>query len=113
MTLSFWLRDFIFMRFARLAAKKRLFSSRLTTACCGYLIDMTLMGFWHGITLDYIFYGIYHGVLLSLTDIYQKKSKFYAKHKNKLGYKAVSWAFTFCLVVFGFAIFSGQVRAFI
>lgn len=43
MTLSFWLRDFVFMRFVRSVSKHKLIKDRLTSACFGYLIDMTLM----------------------------------------------------------------------
>ena len=26
-----------------------------------YMINMTFMGFWHGVTLDYIIYGVSRG----------------------------------------------------
>ena len=42
---------------------------------------------WHGITPSYILYGLYHGLLLAATETYQKKSKFYKKHKNKTWYQ--------------------------
>lgn len=113
MTLSFWLRDFIFMRFAMAATKHKWFSSRLTTACLGYLTNMTVMGFWHGITPGYVGYGIYHGALLALTELYQKKSKFHKRYKNARAYKAFSWFVTFNLVMLGFAIFSGQVEMYL
>ena len=61
MTLSFWLRDFVFMRFVRSVSKHKLIKDRLTSACFGYLIDMTLMGAWHGLTIDFLLYGVYHG----------------------------------------------------
>lgn len=108
-TLSFWLRDFVFMRFTFFALKRKLFDSRLTCAVCGYLINMTLMGAWHGLTPDYLAYGLYHGALLALTDVFQKKSGFYKRHKRDLWFKALSWAVTINLVMFGFALFSGQI----
>jgi membrane protein involved in D-alanine export len=109
-TLSHWLRDFVFMRFSRLATKKKLFKSRLTTACCGYIINMMVMGIWHGLTVDYLTYGLYHGLLLAGTDVFQKKSKFYKRHKSARWFKIASWAVTINLIMFGFALFSGQVR---
>lgn len=110
MTLSFWLRDFVFMRFTRFATKRKLFKTRLQTACCGYLVNMTLMGAWHGLTPDYLAYGLYHGILLALTDVFQKKSKFYRRHRDALWFKVISWAVTINLVIIGFALFSGQIR---
>lgn len=108
-TLSFWLRDFVFMRFSRLALKRHWFKNRLTTACWGFVLNMTLMGAWHGLTVDYLLYGLYHGLLLAATEVFQKKSKFYKKHKKDPAFKALSWFITLQLVMFGFALFSGQI----
>ncbi len=107
-TLSSWLRDFVFMRIVRTSVRHKWFASRITTACLGYMANMTLMGFWHGITPDYIIYGLYHGVLLSATEVYQKKSKFYRRHKDSVMYQLASWFITINLVMLGFAIFSGE-----
>lgn len=112
-TLSTWLRDFVFMRFVRMATKRKLFSSRLQTACAAYMVDMALMGAWHGLTVDYLAYGIYHGVLLAVTEVYQKRSSFHKRHRKEGWYKVASWFFTLQLVVLGFALFSGQVSGLI
>lgn len=112
-TLSTWLRDFVFMRFSRAALKRHLLPSRLATACVGYLLNMTLMGCWHGITPDYVLYGIYHGVLLAINEVYEKKSTFYKRHRGDPVYRFASWAVTMVLVLFGFALFSGQVRIYL
>lgn len=108
-TLSFWLRDFVFMRFVRSAARHKWFESRLTGACMGYVVNMGLMGAWHGLTPEYLAYGLFHGVLLAATDAFQKKSSIYKRYKNELWFKALSWFVTVNLVMLGFAIFSGQV----
>ncbi|MBQ0000884.1 MAG: D-alanyl-lipoteichoic acid biosynthesis protein DltB, partial [Clostridiales bacterium] len=107
-SLSHWFRDFIFTRFVMYSAKKKWFKDRLTRACVGFFVNMGIMGIWHGITPAYILYGLYHGALLSLTEYYQKKSKFYKANKNKTGYKIASWAVTMQLVMFGFLLFSGK-----
>lgn len=109
MTLSFWLRDFVFMRFAQAAMKRKLFKKRLHTSLCGYLVNMTLMGAWHGLTPNYLAYGAYHGALLALCELYQKKSSFYKKNKERTWYKILSWIVTIQLVMLGFALFSGQI----
>ena len=66
------------------------------------------MGVWHGLTVHYILYGLYHGILLAVTEIYQKKSKLYKKYKKKTWYALASWGITLNLVMFGFLIFSGH-----
>ena len=107
-TLSMWLRDFVFSRIVMRFMRKKIFKKRLTTAMVAYMINMTFMGFWHGITLNYIAYGFYHGILMAAFEWYQKKSKFYKKNKNKTWYKMISWIITMHLVMFGFLIFSGK-----
>ncbi|MDO4298759.1 MAG: D-alanyl-lipoteichoic acid biosynthesis protein DltB [Lachnospiraceae bacterium] len=107
-TLSHWFRDFIFTRFVMYSAKKKWFHSRLQRACAGFFVNMGIMGVWHGITPAYILYGLYHGALLAGTEVYQKKSGFYKKNKNKQWYQILSWAVTMQLVMFGFLLFSGR-----
>lgn len=108
MTLSFWFRDFLFSRFMMLAIKGKWFSSRLTGASVGFVVNMLVMGIWHGIALNYILYGLYHGLLLAGTEVYQKKSGFYKKHKKEKWYQVVSWFVTLNLVMFGILLFSGE-----
>lgn len=106
-TLSTWFRDFIFTRFMVDSARKKRFKSRLTGATVGLIINMAIMGVWHGFAIHFIAYGLYHGLLLAIVEIYQKKSKFYKKHKQKKWYIALSWFINLNLVMFGFLIFSG------
>ena len=107
-TLSTWLRDFVFSRVFMEATKKKRFKKRLNTAMYAYMVNMLLMGFWHGLTISYIVYGAYHGILMAGFEYYQKKSKFYKKNKNKVWYKVCSWFITINLVIFGLYIFSGE-----
>ena len=107
-TLSTWLRDFVFSRVFMEATKKKRFKKRLNTAMYAYMVNMLLMGFWHGLTISYIVYGAYHGILMAGVEYYQKKSKFYKKNKNKAWYKVCSWFITINLVIFGLYIFSGE-----
>jgi D-alanyl-lipoteichoic acid biosynthesis protein DltB len=107
MSLSFWFRDFIYTRFVMLSLKKKWFKSRYTASYIGYLITMGTMGIWHGTEKYYIIYGLYHGLLIILTDYFERKSKWYKKVKNTKTWNVVSTVITFNLVCFGFLIFSG------
>lgn len=107
-TLSHWFRDFIFSRFMMTAIKKKWFKTRLNGAAVGFIVNMLVMGLWHGLTLSYILYGLYHGILLALTEIFQKKVKFYKRNKGKLWFQVSSWFITLQFVMFGFFIFSGR-----
>lgn len=108
-TLSTWFRDFVFMRFTRWVMRRKLLHDRLQVAMCAFMVDMLVMGFWHGIAWCYIAYGVYHGVLLAATQAMQKRWGFYKRHRRDGWLRVCSWAVTQVLVFLGFAIFSGQV----
>ena len=107
-TLSTWLRDFVFSRVLMQVIRKKWFKNRLHNATYAYMVNMLVMGFWHGLSVSYIAYGFYHGVLMAGFEVYQKKSNFYKKNKNKNWYKLLSWFVTMNLVMVGFFIFSGE-----
>ncbi len=108
MTLSFWFRDFIYTRIVMNALKnKRLKKFKYVSSYAGYFITMGLMGLWHGTSVYFILYGLYHGSLIVLTDLFQRKVPWYSKVKNNIAWKCFSIFVTFNLVCFGFLIFSG------
>ncbi|RSJ71027.1 Peptidoglycan O-acetyltransferase [Streptococcus oralis] len=107
-TLSTWLRDFVFSRVLMQVIRKKWFKNRLHNATYAYMVNMLVMGFWHGLSASYIVYGFYHGVLMAGFEVYQKKSNFYKKNKNQKWYKLLSWFVTMNLVMIGFFIFSGE-----
>lgn len=108
MTLSFWFRDFIFMRFTFFAMKKRLIRNRIRLSQIAYLLNFLIMGFWHGITWYYIVYGIFHAVAIIINDIWLRFKK---KHSDHIPHNKFTEAFaiflTINIVCFGFLIFSG------
>ena len=66
--------------------RKKWFKNRLHNAAYAYMVNMLVMGFWHGISVSYIAYGFYHGILMSGFEIYQKKKHFFIRNiKIKLG----------------------------
>lgn len=109
-TLSRWFRDFVFTRIMMLFVKKKVFKNRLNRMTAAFILNMTIMGIWHGLELHYILYGVYHGILLAATEYYQRKSSFHKNNNKKLWYKTASWFITLNLVMFGFLIFSGHIQ---
>ena len=109
-TLSHWFRDFIFTRVMMVLTRRRVGKDKLTRASLAFLINMGIMGLWHGLSPCYIIYGLYHGVLLSLTEVLQKKWKFYKKHKKDRWFIWTERIITFHLVMFGFLIFSNHLH---
>ena len=106
-SLSRWFGDYIFSRFVLNSMRKKRFKNRFTASHTAQIITMFVMGLWHGITLYYIIYGLYQGSTLVLTDIYQRKSKYYKKHKKEKWFQCFQIIVTFHIVCFGMLIFSG------
>ncbi len=108
MSLSFWFRDFVYMRLMFLILKKKWFKSRITASNIGYFALFLLMGIWHGLTWYYILYGIYHATWIVLTDAWLRFKK---KHQDKLPHNTLthllSIFLTFQGVAVSFLIFSG------
>ena len=108
MTLSFWFRDFIFMRFTFFAMKHKLVKNRIRLSRLEYFVDFLIMVFWHGLTWYYIVYGIYHALAIIINDIWLR---FKRKHRKQIPHnKFTKWFaifLTFNVVCFSFLIFSG------
>lgn len=108
MTLSFWFRDYIYMRLMFTLIKKKVFKSRIVASNVGYFALFLIMGIWHGLTWYYILYGFYHAALICLTDAWLRYKK---KHKKELpSNKFTHWLSVFLTchaVFFSFLIFSG------
>lgn len=108
-TLSTWLRDFVFMRLTRALVRHRLIRDRVRVAQVALVANMLVMGLWHGLTVDYVAYGLYHGALLAGTQWFQKRTSLYRRLRSRRWFGVLSWLVTVQLVMLGFAIFSGQV----
>lgn len=107
MTLSFWFRDYIFMRFVFLASKKHWFKNRNVLSSVAYMINMLVMGFWHGVTWYYILYGFLHGSALVINDWWLRYKRKHLHIKTNAFTKGVAMFITFNFVVFSFLIFCG------
>ncbi|GAA0078963.1 D-alanyl-lipoteichoic acid biosynthesis protein DltB [Clostridium sp. CTA-5] len=106
-SLSKWFGDYIYSRFVLNSMRKKRFKNRIIASHFGQILTMLVMGFWHGITWYYIIYGLYQGIALVLTDIYQRKSKFYKSHKKEKWFQYTQILITFHIACFGLLIFSG------
>lgn len=106
MSLSRWFGDYIFSRFVLNAIRNKWIRSPKYAARAGFMVTMTIMGFWHGLTLYYILYGVYQGLALVLTDMYLK-SKAYRRQRKHPHYVAISRIICFHTFAVGLLIFSG------
>lgn len=106
-SLSKWFGDYIYSRFVLNSMRKKRFKSRFIASHAGQLLTMFIMGMWHGLKWYYIIYGIYQGLALVITDIYQRRNKFYKTHKKQKWFQYAQIVVTFHIACFGLLIFSG------
>lgn len=107
-TLSFWLRDYLFSRLTMALIRRKVFADRATSARVGFVVNMTTMGLWHGTSPQYLWYGAYHGVLMVINDFWERRSGIHRRFRRAWWYRLASVAVTLHAVLFGFYIFSGR-----
>jgi membrane protein involved in D-alanine export len=108
MTLSFWFRDYVYMRFVFWMMKKKWIKNRIIVSNLGYILLFLLMGVWHGLEIHFILYGVYHALLMVIYNAFErfnKKRKWWPQNKFT---HVTAVIITFHFVCFGFYIFSGQ-----
>lgn len=108
-SLSTWLRDFVYTRFVSAALKGEWFKDRRTSSYWGYALTMMTMGVWHGLTPAYLLYGVYHGALMCVNDLLDTRWKAFRKLKKHPAAEPIFVIVTFHLFSFGLLIFSGRI----
>ncbi|OIK57740.1 D-alanyl-lipoteichoic acid biosynthesis protein DltB [Oenococcus oeni] len=107
-SLSFWFRDFVFMRMVFAMKKRRLFKKSTTYSSVAYVLNMLLMGFWHGVTWYYIAYGLFHGLGLMINDWWLHFKRKHLKWlKSNWFTQGIAIFLTFHVVMISFLLFSG------
>ena len=108
MSLSFWFRDYVYMRFVFWMTKKKWIKNRYTVSYIGYFVLFLLMGIWHGLEWHFIVYGLYHALLIVCFDKFERRNKVHKFWPKNKWTNAISIVITFHFICFGFYIFSGK-----
>jgi len=115
-TFTRFITNYIFIPFTRGAQRKFRVKAGVSLVVAGYLITFVFVGFWHGSTLNFLLWGIYHGIGLSLYDIYRRICPFKVPVKQrwaKTGFQVISILLTFIFVSIGWILFVLPVKFFI
>jgi alginate O-acetyltransferase complex protein AlgI len=98
MSLSFWIRDYVFLPLAAMRRARWWLYLAL-------LFSMTLFGLWHGARTTFIVWGIYHGLVLAAHRLAQQmKTRVPLTWPAYVG-QMLSWFGTFALVSLGWIFF--------
>jgi alginate O-acetyltransferase complex protein AlgI len=100
-SLSTWFRDYLYIPLG---------GSQINTlrTYINIFIVFTLSGLWHGASMSFVIWGIYHAIALMLHKAYVdilKSINVYDKIKTIRIYQLVSWFITGLIVAYGWLIF--------
>jgi alginate O-acetyltransferase complex protein AlgI len=98
MSLSFWIRDYVFLP---LATMRR----GIWWRHFALIIAMTVFGLWHKASLLFLIWGCYHGVLLVLHRQVQQAQRRLNWEPTAGPWNLVSWIVTMTLICFGWIFF--------
>ena len=98
MSLSFWIRDYVFLPLAML--RRDLWWRHLAL-----VISMVVFGLWHKATLLFVLWGLYHGMLLVLHRQVQQVQRNLSLEPPPRLWRAISWMVTIALVSVGWIFF--------
>jgi alginate O-acetyltransferase complex protein AlgI len=100
MSLSFWIRDYVFLPFAML--RREVWWQNL-----GLILSMVLFGIWHKATMLFVVWGCYHGVLLVAHRQIQELESRFDWIPNECVWTPISWLITMATVSLGWIFFRG------
>ena len=98
MSLSFWIRDYVFLPLA--TSRREVWWRNLALVA-----SMMIFGMWHGATLLFLAWGTYHGLLLAGHRVVQAWNRRHAAAVPPAVMTAASWLATFALISLGWIFF--------
>lgn len=99
-TLSTWLRDYIFFPTRRFALRHKI-NETLATAIPP-IMAMFVSGLWHGAGWNFVIWGLYYGALIAAYQMLGIHGSWKPNSKLKA---FAAWLIMFAFIVFGWAIF--------
>jgi hypothetical protein len=100
-TLSAWLRDYIFFPLRRALLRMRTLPQVLVQSIPP-LATMFVSGVWHGVGSKFIVWGLYYGVLIVIYQLLGLRGDWRPDGRLRL---SAAWLAMFLLIVFGWLIF--------
>jgi alginate O-acetyltransferase complex protein AlgI len=98
MSLSFWIRDYVF--FPLMQLRREIWWRNLAI-----VVSMILFGLWHEASLLFLLWGCYHGVLLVLHRQVEGLARKYDWTPPQVQWTALSWITTISLMSLGWIFF--------
>lgn len=110
-TLSQWVRDYVFLPLSRYLLKRRHKPSPTVLALIGQVTTMLVIGLWHGVTWGFVAWGLWHGLGLFIHKVWSDRTRIYylqLRERPRLGQVVggIGTMLTFHFVVLGWVWFA-------
>jgi len=101
MSLSFWIRDYVFLPIAQLRREAwwRYFA---------LFLSMVIFGLWHGARLTFLLWGAYHGILLVAHRLSQRVWRKAPRSGSDRFADSISCGLTFLAISLGWVLFRAE-----
>jgi alginate O-acetyltransferase complex protein AlgI len=111
MTLSSWVRFYVFTPLSRWLLRQEWRPSNTLIILTAHLTTMSVIGLWHGVTLNFFMWGLWHGVALFVHMIWRDRTRtWYRGLSDRPAHKAawtfLTWFLTLNYVVIGWVWFA-------
>lgn len=114
MSLSSWVREYVFLSLGRVLFKTRLKRRPGIIAAASYMAAFLVVGAWHGLTPNFLVWGGYHGMLLATFHLYKTSIPVSLATSPLYRSRLVAWGgscLTFLLVTVGWVFFRMELPA--
>lgn len=103
-----WFRDYVFVPIERSLLKTDMKRVPLAVAVVASLVTFVVYGLWHSVAMNFLLFGLYHGTLLALYQVYttylpRRISQSWVYRNPLMG--ALGTAVTFMFVTVGWVLF--------
>jgi alginate O-acetyltransferase complex protein AlgI len=98
MSLSSWIRDYVFLPAAMLRREP-------WWRYLALLVSMALFGLWHGAAITFLLWGLYHGLLLVLHRLVQQGQRRLGLAPGGVAAGLAAWALTLPAICLGWILF--------
>jgi len=118
-TFTRFLTQYIFVPLVRACQASRAIRAGRLLAVYAYLVTFAFVGFWHGSALNFLVWGVWHGLGLALYDLYRQTSARAASPGRRargpweLARRTVAVGLTFSFVSVGWIFFVLPMRFFL
>ena len=97
-SLSSWLRDYIYFPLTRWLKKSTLANFTLIPVAVPLVVTMLTAGAWHGVTVPFLFWGLLYGIMLTIEQLVFQYWPALRPQQRSVSYRVLSSLFTFIIV---------------